>query len=212
MENWTVEEMKRLFALADDMRKEGRGLKHAFEICARETGRKPNSIRNYYYAQSKALSLLPEYSKKLGIKRDAGNKTAFTLFRDDELKSLIRETLVRQSSGESVRAITISLAGGDKSRMLRLQNKYRSVIFNKKPYVLSLMKEMREEGLTFFNPYSKRVVIEGAEDKSRDETAVENVNVLLRKFFEAQNERDKLDNLSDCIVELGRFFKQIVNK
>ncbi|GHV00360.1 hypothetical protein FACS1894211_07510 [Clostridia bacterium] len=212
MENWTVEEMKRLFALADEVRKEGKGLKKAFELCARETGRKPNSVRNYYYAQSKALSLLPEYSKKLGIKRDAGRQETFILFRDDELKKLIREVLIRQASGESVRAITISLGNGDKSRMLRLQNKYRSVIFNKKSYVLGVMKEMREEGLTFFNPYSKRVVIEGAEDKSRDESAVESVNALLRKFFEAQNERDKLDNLSDCILELGRFFKLSVNK
>jgi hypothetical protein len=212
MENWTVEEMKRLFRVADEVRKQGKGLKKAFEICARETGRKPNSIRNYYYAQAKALSLLPEYSKKLGIKRDPAPQTPFALFREDELKKLIRETLIRQSSGESVRAITISLAAGDKSRMLRLQNKYRSVVFNKKPYVQGLMKEMREEGLTFFNPYSKRVVIEGAEDKSRDETAMENFHAALRKISDAKDERDKLDNLSECILELGRFFQQIVNK
>ena len=212
MENWTVQEMKRLFQLADDVRKEGKGLRKAFEICAKETGRKPNSVRNYYYAQSKALSLLPEYSKKLGIKREAEPKAAFTLFQADELKKLMREILIRQAAGESVRAITISMAAGDKSRMLRLQNKYRSVVFNKKSYVLGLMREMREDGLTFFNPYSKRVVIEGAEDKNRDETAVENVNVLLRKFFEAKNEGDRLENLSDCILELGRVFKQIANK
>jgi hypothetical protein len=212
MENWTVDEMKRLFALADEVRKSGKGLRKAFEICAAETGRKPNSIRNYYYAQSKALSLLPEYSKKLGIRRDAAAKAAFTLFAEDELKRLVREVLIRQASGESVRAITISLAGGDKSLMLRLQNKYRSVIFTKKAYVLALMREMRGEGLTFFNPYTRRAVIEGAEDKSRDETAVEGLGVILRKIAEAQSERDKLDNLSDCILELGRFFKQNVNK
>ena len=156
MENWTVEEMKRLFSLAEQTRREGKGLKAAFEVCARETGRRPNSIRNYYYAQSKALSLLPEYSKKLGIKRVNGVKAEFELFKEDELMKLIREILVRQASGESVRAITISMSGGDKSRMLRLQNKYRSVIFNKKPYVDALMRDMRREGLTFFNPYSTR--------------------------------------------------------
>ena len=212
MENWTVEEMKRLFALADEVRREGKGLKKAFEICAGETGRKPNSIRNYYYAQAKALSLLPEYSKKLGIKREGGLKAAFALFREDELKALIREILIRQASGESVRAITISMAAGDKSRMLRLQNKYRSVVFNKKPYADALMREMRAEGLTFYNPYSRRVVIEGAEDARRDESAVENVNLLLKKFAEAQDENGKLDSLSDYILELGRLFKQIANK
>jgi len=212
MENWTVEEMKRLFALAEQARREGKGLKAAFEICAGETGRRPNSIRNYYYAQSKALSLLPEYSRKLGVRRVNGVKAEFELFKEDELKSLIREILIRQASGESVRAITISMSGGDKSRMLRLQNKYRSVVFNKKPYVDSLIRQMRLEGLTFFNPYSKRVVIEGAEDKNRDESAVEGLNLLLKRFADSKDERGKLDNLSDCIVELGRFFKQIANK
>ena len=212
MENWTVAEMKRLFELAEKVRDDGKGLKAAFEACAKETGRKPNSIRNYYYAQAKALALLPEYSKKLGIKRVSGVKAEFELFKEDELKKLIREILIRQASGESVRAITISMSNGDKSRMLRLQNKYRSVVFNKKPYVDALMRDMRREGLTFFNPYSKRVVIEGAEDKSRDESAVESLNQLLRKFADSKDERGKLDNLSECIVEMGRFFKQIANK
>jgi hypothetical protein len=204
MENWTINEMKRLFALTQEARAQGKGLSRAFEISARETGRKPNSVRNYYYAQLKALTLLPEYSKKLGIVPEKSPKAAFTTFKEDEVKELITQILIRQAAGESVRAITTGLSGGDRSLMLRLQNKYRSIVFNRKSYVLELMREMKERKVTFYNPYTRRTVIEGTEDKSGIEPAVENVNALLRKFFEAKDEKDKIDSLSDYMSELGR--------
>ena len=203
MENWTVQEMKRLFALCSEAQKQNKGLKTAFETIAKETNRKPNSVRNYYYAQVKTLSLLPEYGRTLGISAVKHQKSSFALFGGAEIKALIKDILIRQSSGESVRAITTDMAKGDKSKMLRLQNKYRSVIFHKKDYVRDIMKEMRDEGVTFMNPYTRRVAIRGAEEQAGGFHEVETVNELLKQFFEAKNEEDKMDRLSKYMSSLS---------
>ncbi len=202
MENWTIQEMKRLFQLCGEAQRQNKGLKTAFETIAAETNRKPNSVRNYYYAQVKTLSLLPDYGKSLGITAVKHKKASFTLFTDKEIKQLIKDILIRQSSGESVRAITTSMAAGDKSLMLRCQNKYRSVIFHKKAYVQQLMREMKAEGITFMNPYTRRVVLRG-EEESGAAREVESVNELLKQFFEAGTEEDKIDKLSKYMAGLG---------
>ena len=203
MENWTIQEMKRLFALCGEAQKQNKGLKSAFEIMAKETNRKPNSVRNYYYAQVKTLSLLPEYGKSLGISAVKHKKSSFTLFAENEIKQLIKDVLVRQSSGESVRAITTDMAEGDKSKMLRLQNKYRSIVFHKKNYVQQLMKGMKEEGITFINPYTRRIIMKGAEETAGVTGELENVNELLKQFFEAKDEGDKMEKLSRYMAGLG---------
>ena len=208
MENWTIQEMKRLFHLCGEAQRQNKGLKTAFETMASETGRKPNSVRNYYYAQVKTLSLLPDYGKSLGITPVSHKKAAFELFGEDEVKRLIKEILIRQSSGESVRAITTGMAGGDKGKMLRYQNKYRSIIFHKKAYVQKLMREMREAGATFMNPYTKRVVIKGAEE-SGVTAEVENINELLKQFFEANTGEDKIDRLSKYMSSLSGLLSNI---
>lgn len=208
MENWTIQEMKRLFQLCGEAQKQNKGLKTAFETIAKETNRKPNSVRNYYYAQVKTLSLLPEYGKSLGISAVKHKKSSFKLFSDAEIKKLIKDLLIRQSSGESVRAITSDMAAGDKSKMLRLQNKYRSVVFHKKPYVAGLMKEMKAEGATFINPYTRRVVIKGAEENT-GAAEVENVNELLKQFFEAGSEQDKMEKLTKYMSSLSGLLSNI---
>ena len=50
---WSRQEDKLLFSQAEQARNEGRPLKSVFEAVAEQTGRKPNSIRNYYYARLK---------------------------------------------------------------------------------------------------------------------------------------------------------------
>ena len=201
--------MKRLFVLAGEAQKQNKGLKTAFETMARETNRKPNSVRNYYYAQVKTLSLLPEYGKSLGISAIKHKKSSFKLFADDEIKRLIKDVLIRQSSGESVRAITTDMADGDKSKMLRFQNKYRSIVFHKKGYVQQLMKEMREQGVTFMNPYTRRVAVKGAEEMNGAAGEIDNVNELLRRFFDAKNEEDKIETLSKYMSSLSGLLSNI---
>jgi len=169
--NWTVEETKRLFDAIASAQKEGKGLKAVFYNISRATGRKPNSVRNFYYAHLKAMSLVPGLSKELGIQA-LPTRPQFVTFERDEIESLIREVLIRQAQGESVRAITTALAGGDHSLMLRYQNKYRSIIFNKKKQAEEIMRRLRAEKITYFNPYSRSVVENG------QETAIDSGSVL----------------------------------
>ena len=48
---WSDSENKLLWETADEAQQQGLPLKAVFEQIARKTGRRPNSIRNYYYAQ-----------------------------------------------------------------------------------------------------------------------------------------------------------------
>ena len=48
---WQDKETERLFQAVDQAAREGQPLRHVFESLSGELGRKPNSIRNYYYAR-----------------------------------------------------------------------------------------------------------------------------------------------------------------
>ena len=54
---WRMEEERLLFAQIEAGRKENQPLKAIFAQVAAATGRKPNSVRNYYYARVKEQDL-----------------------------------------------------------------------------------------------------------------------------------------------------------
>lgn len=135
---WTEEETKRLFEEAKIADSEGRSVKSVFDKISRLTGRKPNSIRNYYY-----LKL-----KENGIE----TKTAFIPFEEDEVYTLLRSMLKGQAEGKSVRGIALQMANGDKKTMLRYQNKYRSLIKTDPQIVKKTILELKDEGVCCKNP------------------------------------------------------------
>ncbi|HZK34981.1 MAG TPA: hypothetical protein VFD33_06700, partial [Bacillota bacterium] len=47
------------------------------------------------------------------------------------------------------------LSGGDKRVLIRLQNKYRSIIAREPDYVREIIRELEEEGKVSFNPYTR---------------------------------------------------------
>ena len=51
---WTEAEDALLFDLAERARQAGRPLKSVFDEMAKQSGRQPNSVRNYYYARVKS--------------------------------------------------------------------------------------------------------------------------------------------------------------
>ena len=55
---WSDDESRLLWETADEAQQQGLPLKAVFERIAEKTGRRPNSIRNYYYAQVQKLSLI----------------------------------------------------------------------------------------------------------------------------------------------------------
>ena len=104
---WSETENRLLWETADAAQQQGLPLKGVFEQIARETGRRPNSIRNYYYAQV----------------RDRGDTThtaRFVPFTQDQVDWLIRQVLIARAAGQSVRSCLQKLSGGDHSLMLRV--------------------------------------------------------------------------------------------
>lgn len=132
---WSEEENKLLWETADEAQAKGLPLKQVFERIAGQTGRRPNSIRNYYYAQVR--------------QREGGRGPSprFVPFEEEEVNGLVEQVLRARAAGRSVRACLQEMSGGDHSLMLRYQNKYRSVLKNRPELIEEVMSKLREEGV-----------------------------------------------------------------
>lgn len=133
---WQEEETEQLFQAVRDAAAAGLPLRTVFEALAEGLGRKPNSIRNHYYA---CLRENPE----AGIQR----QTPVRVFTPEETHELLRQVLMAQGEGQSVRSCVLRLADGDKSRMLRYQNKYRTLLRNRPDMIDAVRQELMQEGL-----------------------------------------------------------------
>lgn len=139
---WTQQEEELLFSEIEGSESTGRPLKKVFDAVAEKTGRKPNSIRNYYYARIKEKDL----------STTALHAGAFVPFTEEEIHALLRTVLSAQANGISVRACTMSMGDGDNRAMLRYQNKYRALLKNRPKLVEQVVNELRSEGVDF-DPY-----------------------------------------------------------
>ena len=137
---WSENENKLLWETADEAQQQGLPLKAVFEQIARQTGRRPNSIRNYYYAQ---------------VRQHDGSEARparFVPFTQQEVDWLMEQVLVARSAGQSVRSCLQKLSGGDHSLMLRYQNKYRAVIKSRPDYVKDMVDRLNEQGVACDTP------------------------------------------------------------
>ncbi len=132
---WREEETRLLFDTVRAAGQEGAPLREVFAQVGEQLGRRPNSIRNYYYARVREE---PD---------DSLRKSGFSPFTEEELRTLLRAVLLARAEGMSVRACVTRLADGDRSRMLRYQNKYRSVLRGKPELLERVAGELRAEGL-----------------------------------------------------------------
>ena len=133
---WKPEETEMLWQEIRQAAESGAPLRGVFERMGQTLGRKPNSVRNYYYMQ---------------LRDQAGKEyrraAPFETFSDEDIHQLLRRVLMARGQGKSVRACVMELSGGDRTLMLRYQNKYRSLL-RKKPEMLKLVcQELRREGL-----------------------------------------------------------------
>lgn len=147
---WSKSEDTQLFEEVKHAREEGRPLKSAFDRMARITGRKSNSIRNYYYIRIRDEDIATLYESYVG------QTAAFVPFTDGEVREMLKKLLVDQAKGMSVRASTMELGHGDTTSMLRYQNKYRSVIKSNREIVESVLDELARSGIHAFNPYTDK--------------------------------------------------------
>lgn len=140
---WSKAEDALLFERAAKAQSESLPLKAVFDEVARQTGRRPNSVRNYYYARIKQ-----------GGDSAYRHSPAFVPFTEAESVALLEAVLEAQAAGESVRACTLRLGDGDQCAMLRYQNKYRSLIRNRPELVQRVRKDMAARGISTRNPYA----------------------------------------------------------
>ena len=132
---WQEAETARLFSAVKEASASGAPLRSVFESLSGDLGRKPNSIRNYYYA---CLRQQPE---------PAGRSPAFQPFSPEETHELLRQVLMARGRGMSVRACVMELSQGSHSRMLRYQNKYRTILKTRPELIAQVCEELRQEGL-----------------------------------------------------------------
>lgn len=131
---WSDEETRALMDAARAARSAGRPLREVFESAAFSTGRKPNSIRNYYYACSRS--------------EEGARRARFEPFRDDEAETLAETILAARACGQSVRACVMNMAGGDQKLMLRLQNKYRAMLRTRPDIINRASERLSARGIT----------------------------------------------------------------
>ncbi|HIV28723.1 MAG TPA: hypothetical protein IAA64_12165 [Candidatus Ornithocaccomicrobium faecavium] len=132
---WSERESNLLWETADEAQQQGLPLKAVFDRIAAQTGRRPNSIRNYYYAQVR--------QREGGCERPA----RFVPFSEEEVRWLLDKVLRDRAQGHSVRSCLQRLADGDHSLMLRYQNKYRAVIKNRPELVREIVDALNAEGI-----------------------------------------------------------------
>lgn len=137
---WSDYENKLLWETADEAQQQGLPLKAVFERISEKTGRRPNSIRNYYYSQVR-------------MREGEGCHAArFIPFTQDEVDSLMEKVLRARAAGQSVRSCLQEISGGDHSLMLRYQNKYRSVIKTRPEYVQQMVDDLNAQGVECNTP------------------------------------------------------------
>ena len=147
---WQKSEIDTLQQRISEAAKSGESLRSVFDQLGQELGRKPNSIRNFYYAQVRAQN-----------EEGMGRALPFETFSAEEVEQLVRSVLTARAQGMSVRACVRKLAGGDRTLMLRYQNKYRSTIRTRPELVNRVMAQLGEEGVAYVNPYAGETPPEG---------------------------------------------------
>ena len=140
---WQKQEIDALARSIEEANQAGQSLRSVFERMGEELGRKPNSIRNLYYAQV------------LSHEEGAPSRAMpFEVFTQDEVERLVESVLTARAQGLSVRACVRNLADGDRTRMLRYQNKYRSTIRTRPELVNRIMQRLSQEGIPYVSPYA----------------------------------------------------------
>ncbi len=150
---WSAQEDALLFEAVRIAREAGAPLKAVFDDVAERTGRRPNSIRNYYYARVK---------QENGENAQLQHNPAFVPFTDEEIRHLLTTVLGAQARGVSVRACTLEMGDGDNRAMLRYQNKYRSLLKSNPALVRRIAKELKDQGQPSFDPFEKAAPVRRA--------------------------------------------------
>ena len=99
---WREDEIDQLWREIQRANASGQPLRSVFEEMGGRLGRKPNSVRNYYYMQLR------------GQEGDTLRRAQpFETFTEAEVRSLLKSVLRARAQGQSVRACVMALSQGD---------------------------------------------------------------------------------------------------
>ena len=169
---WQKQEIDALQQSVEAAERSGESLRSVFERMSRQLGRKPNSIRNFYYAQIRT-----------GQGENGARATPFETFSQEEVERLVEQVLTARAQGVSVRACVRQMADGDRTRMLRYQNKYRSTVRTRPEIVRRVMDRLNEQGRAFVSPYAQEAG--GAELAALKNRAQESGDAHIGQLFES---------------------------
>lgn len=124
---WDDQEVKTLFKFVEIKKSEGMPLVQIFAEYAKCTMRQKNSVRNYYYKELANMQENNARAGALGINLSNHIVKKGEPFSKVEEKQVLEQINKLVNDGYSVRKACYSLSGGSVSKMLRLQNKYRSL-------------------------------------------------------------------------------------
>jgi len=159
----------------------------AFEEVAKKTNRKPNSVRNYYY------------------KFLAREKAKFVPFSAAEVKRSLREIILGTSRGESVRSICLRLADGDTSKMLRFQNKYRTILRHQPQKLAAIAHELETQGYLVKTPAKSNIVmLPERKNKNLTDLDINNLFLGLVRLVKKQAEDGVKNQLENLKAEVER--------
>ncbi len=194
---WSREETELLRNEVKQASETGAPLRVVFERMGETLGRKPNSVRNYYYMQLRG-------QEGEGCKRAA----PFETFTEEEIHDLLRHVLAAKGQGQSVRASVMDLSHGDKTLMLRYQNKYRALLRKRPDLIEAICRELKAAGepcpdmtVTFrpIEPEENRLAEESADPDAR--AILSGMHSLLRRASENGTlEHDKLKVQRDLLM------------
>ena len=173
--NWTLENTKLLFDTVKTAKSSNAKLNTAFVDVARTVGKSINSVRNYYYSQSRLLEILPQMAKSLGIDTVTHKRKEFEPFKPHEVEDLMKYIFSMRAKNHSVRSAINEYAKGDSKLALRCQNKYRSIILRHKPLVYKLLNNLTDKGIACRDPYTNKMYI-------KDNTNESNLVELIKKL------------------------------
>ncbi len=211
---WKDEEVKDLFSLVEQCKNDGKKVSFAFQQHAIKYSRKANSVRNYYYNEIERLKSDDQRLKSLDIDLSLHKKSVKKCFSSQEKNEIIQKIKSLVNNGCSVRKACFLLSDGDISKMLRYQNKFRTmqapknsnvITFRKRPSKITdsdlqglfmgiirlIKKNAEEEMLTKFNQQADQ-------NEENERTLIAKLGQKERElsFLKSDNERLKKENFS----------------
>lgn len=213
---WENSEVKELFSVVESYKQKNKSLREAFQQHAEKYGRKPNSVRNYYYHEVDNLKQDDNRLKKLGINLDKHNKTNIIYFSADEEEKLMQDIDNLVKNGVSVRKACFKLSGGDVGQMLRFQNKYRNYLAknnigkSQKETNIIEFKKVQHRPLTDMEVQSlfmglvrlvKKTALEESEEKFKKIISEANDN-LRKAILELNNKERDLNKLKEDYIRI----------